>query len=122
MGSRKNDREKRLVSHALVELRRFKLLPFGVYSAVLLDMSLGGFKVELTGEQIFKPGDRFWVHVPLSPVGISSKKKLICLGECRWFNTSKYRLGGVFTSPTKQDQQLMHQLLDTLQNRGLTGH
>jgi hypothetical protein len=55
---RDRERESRYASHALVELRRFKILPFGVHSAVLLDVSLGGFKIEFTGEINAKPGER----------------------------------------------------------------
>lgn len=113
------ERQNRYTSHALVELRKFKHLPFGVSSAVLLDISLGGFKAEFTGEAKMKPGDKFWLQVPLSPLGIAAPSRLLCRGECRWFDTKKYRVGGVFLSLTTADRLVIDQLVETLKKRGL---
>ena len=50
------NRESRFVSHAIVELRKFKHLPFFCHSAVLLDLSPSGFKLEFTGETQCRAG------------------------------------------------------------------
>lgn len=112
------NRADRFTSHALVEVRRFKHLPFGIQSAVLLDISLGGFKAEFTGEAQLKPGQQFWIAVPLTPLGIFAPTRLLCRGECRWFDDKKFRIGGVFLNLTKTDRHIIEQVIDTLKTRG----
>lgn len=116
--SSKNNRQDRYTSHALVELRQFRHLPFGVHSAVLLDISLGGFKVEYTSEVIMKTGTKFWLSVPLAPLGIQAPVRLLCRGECRWFDDKKYRVGGVFTELAKTDRHILDQVIELLKKRG----
>jgi hypothetical protein len=112
------NREERYLSHALVEFRKFKYLPFGIHSAVLLDISLGGFKMEFTGETTVEAGQQFWLHIPLTPLGIYSAARLMCRGECRWFDSQRYRVGGVFTELTKTERLIIDQVIDTLRQRG----
>jgi hypothetical protein len=114
----KSERQNRYTSHALVELRRFKHLPFGVNSAVLLDISLGGFKCEFTGEARLKPGQSFWLSIPLGPLGISAPSRLLCRGECRWFDDKKFRVGGVFTALGRTDKIVIESVVETLKRRG----
>lgn len=111
-------RGQRYSSHALVELRKFKHLPFKIYSAVLLDISLGGFKLEFTGEVNATSGEQFWLHVPLTPLGIYSPSKLMCRAECRWFDPKKYRVGGVFMQLDTTERHIIDQVLEALQLRG----
>jgi hypothetical protein len=115
----RESRESRYTSHALVELRRFRRLPIGVHSAVLLDISLGGFKVELTGEQSFEPGKQFWLSVPLLPLGIQAPTRLICRGEARWFDAKRYRVGGIFLGLTDSERGVIDQVIETLKGRGV---
>lgn len=112
------NRADRFTSHALVEVRKFRHLPFGIQSAVLLDISLGGFKAEFTGEAILKPGQQFWLAIPLTPLGIFAPSRLLCRGECRWFDTKKFRIGGVFLNLTKTDRHIIEQVIETLRTRG----
>lgn len=116
--SEKMNRADRFTSHALVEVRRFKHLPFGIQSAVLLDISLGGFKAEFTGEALLKPGQQFWIAVPLTPLGIYAPARLLCRGECRWFDDKKFRIGGVFLQLTKTERHIIEQVIETLRTRG----
>ena len=111
-------RENRYPSHALVELRKYKHLPFFVHSAVLLDISLGGFKIEFTGEVAAKPGDNYWLNIPLTPLGIYAPNRLLCRGECRWFDEKRFRVGGVFMQLTKSDHNIIEQVVETLKKRG----
>lgn len=113
-----DNRDSRYSSHALVEIRKFKHLPFAIKSAVLLDISAGGFKVEFTGESNVKPGDQFWLSIPLTPLGIYAPARLACQGECRWFDSKRYRLGGVFMQLSKTEQLIIDQVLTTLKQRG----
>ncbi len=113
-----DERQNRYTSHALVELRRYKHLPFHIYSAVLLDISIGGFKAEFTGEAKVKPGDKFWLSIPLSPLGIHAPSRLLIRGETRWFDHKKFRIGGTFMSLTKTDRHVIDQIVETLSKRG----
>jgi hypothetical protein len=110
-------RENRYTSHALVEFRKFKFLPLGIHSAVLLDISLGGFKIELTGDKKVAAGELFWLHIPLAPLGIYAPARLMCRGECRWFDTERYRVGGVFTGLSKTERLIIDQVVETLRQR-----
>jgi hypothetical protein len=114
-----SQRENRYTSHALVELRRFRRLPIGVHSAVLLDISLGGFKVELTGETAINPGQQFWLSVPLMPLGIYAPARLVCKGEARWFDAKRFRVGGVFLTLTDTERSIIDQVIETLKGRGV---
>jgi hypothetical protein len=118
LAARRPDRESRFSSHAVVELRRFKRLPFGIHSGVLLDISLSGFKVEFTGEIVARAGEQFWLNVPLAPLGIYAPARLLCRGECRWFDAKRFRVGGVFTQLTKPERHIVEQVIETLKKRG----
>ena len=107
-------RQQRYISHALVEVKRFKVLPFFCYSSVLLDISLGGFKLEFTSEVVITPGTQYWLNIPLSPLGIYAPKKIICKCECRWYDDSRFRMGGVFIDLSKTDQIIIEQIVESL--------
>jgi PilZ domain len=114
-----NARAVRYASHTLVEVRRFKHLPFGIHSAVLLDISLGGFKFEFTSENQSKPGQQFWISIPMAPLGIYAPSRLLLRGECRWFDPKAFRIGGVFMDLTKTDKLILEQVVETLKQRGV---
>lgn len=113
------DRQDRFVSHALVEIRKFKRLPFFVQSGILLDMSTAGFKVELTANQAkAMPGDMFWLHIPLSPFGIRSPSDLSCKVEVRWFDPKGCRLGGIFVDLDHLSLMTIEQIVSKLREAG----
>jgi hypothetical protein len=114
----KINRAERFTSHALVEVRKFRWFPFGTESAVLLDMSTGGFKVEFTGETSVKPGGSYWLDIPLSPLGIRAPNRLLCQAECKWFDEKRFRFGGVFTGLKSADKILIDQIVEVLKSRG----
>ncbi len=89
-------RDARFISHALVEIKKNKLWPFGTMSAVLLDISVNGCKVELTQDVRLKVGEQYWISIPLIPLKIFAPDYLILKMECRWFDEEKYRFGCVF--------------------------
>lgn len=111
-------RAQRFVSHALVEVRRFKLLPILCHSAVLLDISTGGFKLEFTGEVEVAPGNQYWLHIPLIPLGIPKPKALVCRCEVRWFDKSRFRIGGTFLKITEGEKVLIEKVVSSLKSRG----
>lgn len=112
------NRAKRFLSHTLVELRQFKRLPFLCYSAVVLDISSGGFKLEFTGETMSTPGRRYWLHIPLIPLGIQTPSTFSCLCECRWFDSKRFRMGGSFINLSAQDEKLIEQIMASIKTRG----
>ncbi len=112
------NRAKRFLSHTLVELRRFRHLPLFCDSAVVLDISTGGFKLEFTGETKSVPGRQYWLHIPLAPLGISSPKSFSCLCECRWFDPKRYRLGGSFVNLSDEQKVLIEQIMSSIKARG----
>lgn len=111
-------RTKRYVSHALVEIRRYKWLPFFCHSAVLLDISTSGFKLEFTGEVGAAPGNQYWLNIPLAPLGIAAPANFLCRCECRWFDPQRYRIGGTFLGMTSTDKMLIEQIVVGLKTRG----
>ena len=113
----KTRQKQRYISHSLVEVRRFKHLPFFCHSAVLLDVSLEGFKIEFTGENTAHPGSQYWLHIPLTPMGIYAPKRLICKTECRWFDESRFRMGGTFIHLDKVEQLIIEQVIESLKNQ-----
>ena len=110
-------RDPRWQSHALIELRKYRCLPFGVRSASLLDLSSTGLRIELADEREIHVGQRFWVSIPLSPLGVESRKPLLCRIECKWFLPERYRLGGVFIGLSDEDRTVLLNLLEHVRNR-----
>ena len=74
-------RQQRYISHALVEVKRFKVLPFFCYSSVLLDISLGGFKLEFTSEVVITPGTQYWLNIPLSRLTLYIQDRITSFGR-----------------------------------------
>ena len=111
------DRATRYSSHSLVEVRRFKWVPILCDSAVLLDISTGGFKLEFTGEARVEPGSMHWLHIPLAPLGIYAPNRILCRSECRWFDEARCRMGGTLTDLSRKDQMVIEQIVTALQNR-----
>lgn len=112
------NRAKRFLSHTLVELRQWKRVPFFCYSAVVLDISTGGFKLEFTGETVSVPGKRYWLHIPLAPLGIPSPRTFSCLCECRWFDPKRFRMGGSFVNLSPEDHKLIELIMNSIKTRG----
>lgn len=113
-----SQRADRFTSHALVEIRKFKMFPLFVKSAVLLDISSTGFKAEFTGENHARPGERIWLNVPLTPLGIYSPSRLLIRGEIKWFDGAKFRFGGIFSGLGKDDANILQQVIESLRKRG----
>lgn len=95
-------RPKRVISHALVEIRKSRWWPFGVRSAILLDVSEGGFKIEFTANTSGMVGEKLLMEIPLAPFGIIAPNSILVVVQILWFDESKMRCGGIFinTTPT----------------------
>lgn len=114
-----SSRTTRYTSHALVEFRKSKWLPFGIYSGVLLDLSQGGFKMEFTGENHITPNSTYWISIPLGPLGIKYPNKFQAKIEARWFDGKRYRVGGTFLNLKETDRQVLEQVIEKLEEKGL---
>ncbi len=107
------------MSHALVELRRSKWWPLGVHSAVLLDISATGFKIEFTGKAACRAGDSFWMQIPLTPFAISSPQTITLKVLVKWFDAEKMRVGGVFESLDKSSDLYLGQIIERVKEQAL---
>lgn len=112
------DRAKRYQSHALVDFRKYKRLPFGVHSGVLLDLSTTGFKMAFTGEVKAETGKYYWISIPLSPLGIMAPERFTAKIECKWFDEGKYRIGGVFVGLNELNTSLLEKVITTIGDKG----
>ncbi len=112
-----DDREVRFRSHALIEVKKYKFFPIGITSGVLLDLSISGFKLDLTRRAKIKAGDHLWLRVPLNTLGISVPSSFQCKIECKWIDREKFRLGGVFTELSATDKLVIEQIVQTLEDR-----
>lgn len=111
------ERPQRFTSHALVDVRKFKHLPFFAHSAVLLDLSVKGFKLEFTSDVTIGMGEHFWLNIPLTPLGIYAPARLLVQIECKWFDEKRFRIGGVFAPLTNNEQLIIEQVVDALKDR-----
>ncbi len=113
------DRRTRYTSHALIEIRKWRFWPFGVTSGVLLDMSVDGFKLEFTSEYTCKTLDRLWITLPLGPLGIIAPMRLSLPVEVRWFDSRRFRIGGVYLGLTSDQKVVVQKVVKSLKERGL---
>jgi hypothetical protein len=112
-------RPERFISHALVEVRPYKWLPFFIQSGILLDMSSAGFKVELTSStSSAKKGEKYWLRIPLSPLGLRGMGDLECQVEIKWLEPSAARIGGVFLELEPRSQLMISQIVARLSEQG----
>ena len=111
-------RAQRHLSHALVEIARFRWWPFSTHSAILLDISLGGFKAEVTGKINIKAGDAVWFKIPLRPWGIYSPSRFVVEAEVRWVDAKRSRVGATFFDLTSSQQRILEQVIGALTSRG----
>ena len=114
------DRQPRYLSHAIVEIRKFKRIPLFAHSAVLLDISIGGYKVEFTSEVTLESGSRFWIHIPLTPLGIFAPSKLLCKAEAKWFDEKRFRVGGIFVDLDPEEKRIIEHVVEKLGLQGNT--
>lgn len=112
-------RSERLISHALVEIRRYSWWPFGVKSAVLLDLSNEGFKIELTGKATCAIGDSFWMQIPLTPFGITNPSDISLKISVKWFDPKKMRIGGVFENPDNVSKIYLEKIIEKVKDQAL---
>ena len=83
-------------------------------SAVLLDLSIEGFKLELVSRGWLKPGEIYWLSIPLRPFDIAGPSQLRMRIVIRWFDPHAQRAGGLFFKPTIDSISLVQDILENL--------
>lgn len=105
------DRAPRFESHALVDIRTSRWNPFSHISAVLLDISTYGFKIEFVSRVKLRPGMDLTMTVPLSPFHIHSPAKLKLDVVIKWYDSGNNRAGGVFSHIRPEQAYVLENLI-----------
>jgi hypothetical protein len=111
-------RAKRIESHALVDVRMSTWNPLSTSSAILLDLSWQGFKIEFINPVKLKPGSRLSMTVPLSSFGILAPAKLKLKIQVKWYDSRMLRAGGIFEPQNHEQDYLIQKIIDVLTLRG----
>lgn len=109
-GDVRANRAPRFESHALVEVKT-GWNPFSTASAVLLDLSVGGFKIEFVNPVKLKTNVPMTMTIPLSPFQIMSPPKLKLKVVMKWFDPAQLRAGGVFVEIQDSQRYLFDRIL-----------
>lgn len=107
---RVRERAPRFESHALVEVKT-GWLPTSVASAVLLDLSVQGFKIEFVNPVKIKAGEKLTMSIPLAPFQILSPAKLKMKIDVKWFDPRQMRCGGIFINMKDEHRYLLERIL-----------
>jgi hypothetical protein len=111
-------RAKRVESHALVDIKTSTWNPFSTTSAVLLDLSWQGFKIEFVNQVKVKPGSKLSMSVPLASFGILAPSRLKLKIQVKWFDSRMMRAGGIFEPENHEQDYLIQKIIDVLTLRG----
>lgn len=111
-------RAKRIESHALVDVKMSTWNPLSVSSAVLLDLSWQGFKIEFVNPVKIKPGARLSMSVPLASFGILAPARLKLKIQVKWYDARMLRAGGIFEPESHEQDYLIQKIIDVLTIRG----
>lgn len=108
----------RFESHALVEVRTSRWNPFSTKSAILIDISVEGFKVEFVSAlKKIAFGSKVRITVPLAPFGIYSSQTLVLTAVVRWFDERNFRCGGVFDKFSPEIETQLEQIVAFVASR-----
>lgn len=110
-----HERVPRTTSHALLDLRPMWWNPFLTLSAVLLDISPKGFKIELVENASLRPNSRVTLKIPLAPFGMKRPRHLVVRGHLRWFDSDSRKAGGEFTALKASQETIVQRILEGLQ-------
>ena len=118
-GIQDTKRPERVISHALVELKRHKWWPLGIKSAVLLDISKAGFKIEFTSQVKVRSDETLYMDIPLSPFGISAPRSILVQVSVKWFDPDSMRVGGVFLNIDDKTLMFLEKIIDKVKEQDL---
>jgi len=117
-GSSSVKRAKRIESHALIDVKMSSWNPLSVASAVLLDLSWQGFKLEFVNSVKIKPGTNLTMNIPLASFGILAPAKLKLKIQVKWYDARMLRAGGIFEPESHEQDYLIQKIIDVLTLRG----
>jgi hypothetical protein len=117
-GSSVVKRAKRIESHALVDVKTSSWNPLSVASAVLLDLSWQGFKIEFVNPVKIKAGARLTMSVPLASFGILAPSRIKLKIQVKWYDGRMLRAGGVFEPENHEQDYIIQKIIDVLTLRG----
>jgi hypothetical protein len=104
-------RAPRFPSHALVEVKLSKWNPFSRASAVLLDMSVSGFKIQFVGAGEPALGKKLQIYIPLAPFGITVGGVLELSGVVKWVDQANRRVGGMFLGCSDHERLMIERII-----------
>ncbi len=110
-------RAPRFPSHALVEARTSWWNPFAKSSAVLLDMSVTGFKIQFVERVSLKKEDKLQLIIPLEPFGLMGGGRLNLKAQVKWFDEPVMRAGGMFLNCSDQERLMIEGILASVISR-----
>jgi hypothetical protein len=108
-------REHRFESHALIEVQLQWWNPFSKHSAVLLDLSASGCKIEFVNPIKLTTQKKVQLHIPLTPFGIDSITVLHAQAEVKWFDVTCLRCGCVFIQLDETKKYAIEQALNRIE-------
>lgn len=92
----RKERLMRTPSFNILDVRTNFWNPFSKHSAVLLDLTEQGFKIEFIEAVIIEPQAHVSLHIPLSPFRIPERTTLKLKAVVKWFERASMRAGGEF--------------------------
>jgi hypothetical protein len=110
----------RVTSHALVDVKTNRWNPFSKLSAVLLDVTLMGFKIEFIENVSLAKNSELSFLIPLAPFEIYEQVTLKLRGHIKWFDPDSMRAGGVFVAPQAREEQILNQIIAFLRAKERT--
>jgi hypothetical protein len=108
-------RVPRYVSHALVDIGPQWWNPFLNRTAVLLDLSTQGFKIEFTSRLNVKPGGKIRMEIPLEPFQVMTPKVLKLRAILKWCDPNRLRAGGVFLKLSDFETHIIDKVITHLE-------
>lgn len=111
-------RPPRFPSHALIDVRLSRWNPFARLSAVLIDVSVTGFKLQLVDRSNLKVGATCELSIPLSPFGVQVSENLIVKGEIKWVDQEGMRAGGIFVDVPDHSRLLIERVIAAVIRKG----
>ena len=108
-------RDPRYQSHSLIDVATSRWNPFAKHSAVLLDLSYQGFKIEFVSPVKLAQGAKVKFTIPLAPFGILQPSNIEIKAEIKWYDSEKLRAGGVFENSSHLASHIIDKIVSHLE-------
>ena len=104
----------RYLSHKTIYVQMNFWNPFGKRKAVLLDFSLGGFRIEFVESFLIKNIENIVLHIPLNEFDLESNKLLKLNAEIKWIDPLNRQIGGTYRLPASKHDEDIEKIISTL--------